>query len=263
MTALATRPTEGVPAQCPPELYGMTREALRAELGASLERTAAELVRLAWVVRLLEERGEDLTDLKLDLVPHLRLIAYGQLSPALVVRYGQSGPLMRAARSLPMPDQERLAKGERITMAVQRPDGSFDQQMADPALMSPRQIAQVFAAGRVRSIEEQILVLRDRPDRPAKRKRETVGRITITPVGDGIIVKGTFVPKSDLVEALALMARPDEDDDDDDDEATAARQPVMLNLTPQQYKRLKDAADRGNTKMAPLARRALAAYGLI
>lgn len=239
----------------------MTREELRAELGASLERTATELVRLAWVVRLLEERGEDLTDLKLDLVPYLRLIAYGQLSPALVVRYGQSAPLMRAARSLPMPDQDRLAKGDRVVLAVRKPDGSFDQQMADPALMSPRQVAQVFAAGRIRSVEEQILVLRDRPEKPAKRKRETVGRVTITPVGDGIIVKGTFIPKSDLVEALAIMARPEEDDDDDDDDR--GKRPVMLDLTERQHERLKAAADRGNTKMARLARRALAAYGLI
>jgi hypothetical protein len=258
---LVKRTPEGLAINCPSDLFRMSREELRAELAHSLDRTASELVRLAWIVRLLEERGEDLTDLKLDLVPYLRLIAYGQLSPGLVVRYGHSGALMKVARSLPMPDQDRLARGERVPMVVRKPDGGFDQQMADPALMSPRQIAQVFAAGRVRSTEEQILVLRDQPAKPAKRKKETVGRITITPVGDGIIVKGTFIPKSDLVEALAMMARPDESDDEPDD--SPGRKPVVVQLTEQQHARLKDAADRGSTKMATLARRALAAYDLI
>lgn len=254
------RIVEAQPHACPPDLYRMSREELRRELLLSVTRTAAELVRLSWVVRLLEERGEDLTDLRLALVPTLRLIAHGQLIPEIVVRYGHSSRLLGIARSLPIPDQKRLAEGERVPMAVQRPDGSFDQQMADPAIMSGRQINQVFAAGRIRSVEEQVLLLHDRPRKPARSRRESVGRITA--VSDGLIVKGTFIPKADVIAALALMAQPAQDDDEDDADSPS-RRPVMVYLTDAQHERLQQAAHRGGTKMAKLVRRALVAYGLI
>jgi hypothetical protein len=257
MTTLR-RATES--AGCPAELFKMGRDELRKALAESLARTAAELIRLAWIVRLLEERGEDLEDLKLDLLPHLRLIAHGQLSPELVVRYGQSPAVMRAARGLPMPDQERLARGERLPLAVLRPDGSLDHQLADPAFLTPAQARRVFAPGRIRSLEEQAILLRDAPPpRPTRRPR-AVGRMRVTPVGDGIIVAGQFIPKADLVAALSLMADPEARDDEDDD---GGRRVVALNLTDGQYARLKAAADAGETKMATLSRRALAAYGLI
>lgn len=260
---VARRPNDAAPAACPPELYSLSREQLREALAESLGRTAIELVRLAWIVRLLEERGEDLTDLKLDLIPTLRLIAYGQLSPELVVRHGHSGPMMRVARGLPLPDQERLARGERVPMAILMPNGTIDQQMADPALMTADQVRQVFAVGRMRSVEEQVLLLRDRPQRKPKRKAQAVGRVTVTPVGDGIIVEGRFIPKADLVAALALMADPEAREQDDDDEESDGRKVLAIHLTEPQHARMKAAAERGDTKMATLARRALAAYGLI
>lgn len=262
MTTIARRATDRPPAACPPDLFEMSREQLRDAMAESLGRTAAELVRLAWIVRLLEERGEDLTDLKLDLVPYLRLIAYGQLSPELVVRYGHSSGIMKVARGLPLPDQDCLARGDRVPMAILRPDGSTDQQMADPSLMTTEQIRQVFALGRIRSIEEQVLILRDRPARKPKRRPQSVGRVHVTTVGDGIIVEGRFIPKADVVGALAMMANPETREQDDEDEDDS-RKALVVYLLESQHERLKQAADKGKTKMATLVRRALAAYGLI
>jgi hypothetical protein len=261
MTTLR-RATE--PAGCPPELAKMGPEDLRKALAKSLARTASELIRLAWIVRLLEEQGEDLDDLKLDLLPYLRLIAHGQLCPELLVRYGQSSALMRAARGLPMPDQERLATGESLPLAVLRPDGNLDCQLVDPALLTPAQARLVFAPGRIRPVDEQAILLRNPPPSRARPKSQVVGRARVGPFRDGIIAGGHFIPKADLVAALAAMAVPaPPEGPDDDDHDRRGKRVVALNLTDAQYARLKAAADAGDTKMASLLRRALAAYGLI
>jgi hypothetical protein len=257
MTTLR-RATES--AGCPPELLEMGREDLRKALAESLARTASELIRLAWIVRLLEERGEDLEDLKLDLLPHLRLIAYGQLSPELVVRYGQSPAVMRAARGLPMPDQERLAGGEPLPMAFLRADGTADCVMVDPARLTAAQVRRVLSSGRIRSFAEQVILLRDPPPSKPRPKSQVVGRARVGPSRDGIIAGGHFIPKADLVAALAVMAGAEAPADEDDD---GGKRVVALNLTEAQHERLKAAADAGHTKMARLIRRALAAYGLI
>jgi hypothetical protein len=74
----------------PDDLSVLSTVELRQELIKSLGITADNLVRLAWIVRLLEEKGEDLSDLKLGLLTHLRKIAYGQVLPELVVRFASS-----------------------------------------------------------------------------------------------------------------------------------------------------------------------------
>src|SRR5271157_1277362 len=102
------------------ELARLETIQLRQELTQSLHVTAAHLRRLAIIVRLLEERGEDLTDLRIGLLPYLRQIALGQILPEVIVRFAESPWMIRLVGSLPLPDQKRLSDGDRVTLVVPR-----------------------------------------------------------------------------------------------------------------------------------------------
>lgn len=226
---------------------------LRAELSRALERTAAHLMRLALIVRVLEERGEDLSDLRLGLLPYLRQIAYGRILPEVVVRFAESPALVRTIAALPPPDQRRLAAGEPVPLVVAR-EGGHDIRMADPLRMTAAQIHQVFRHGRICDESEQLLTLEGRGRKPARR---SVGRILVDRRQKGLVVGRVFLTVVQVVEALALLAETDEDADDD-----SYSSPVVTHLTVGQHDALKAAALRGRTTVTRLVRRALAAYGL-
>lgn len=88
-------------------------EELREELGKLLGFTADNLLRLAIIVNELETRGEDLSELKLGLLPLLRKIAAGELLPELVAMYaGRPKLLGIIATKLSRQDQMRAVAGE-------------------------------------------------------------------------------------------------------------------------------------------------------
>lgn len=68
------------------ELALKTVEELRAEVKRLLGITAENLVKLAAVVRELENRGEDISQLRLSILPNLRAIAGGKILPEVVVK---------------------------------------------------------------------------------------------------------------------------------------------------------------------------------
>jgi hypothetical protein len=86
---------------------------LKAELARLLGFTAENLLRLAVVVAELESRGEDLSDLKIGLLPLLRSIAAGTLLPEVVVRFAGQPRALKAVGALPLDEQRRFASGER------------------------------------------------------------------------------------------------------------------------------------------------------
>lgn len=261
--ALARRP-ESVPAGMEGQaraLAEMTTEQLRGELARSLELTAAHLVRLALIVRTLEDRGEDLAGLRIHMLPYLRQIAYGQVLPEIVVRFAESPLLIRSISTLPIPDQRSIAEGRPVPMAIRKDDGSVDHRLVDPAYLRREQVAQVFARDRIRPIEEQIVLLEAR-GKPREPKPATKGG-AVRPDRErgGIVVGRTFVPLSDVVSALAELREAADVDVDAGEEGT--RKVVPVYLTERQHDRLAQLALDGRTKMAPLVRRALVAYGLI
>jgi len=246
----------GLAMDCPTDLSTLTSNQLRTELTASLARTVAEFRRLAWIVRLLEERGEDLTDLRLSLLPYLRKIAYGQLLPEIMIRFSQSPGVMRVVASLPMPDQEKLANGERIPMAIRTPDGKLDKRLVDPLGLRADQLSLVFTSNSIRPIEDQMARL-ETPTKPPRQKTLTmIGRMRPDEKLGGAWVGRTFIPKADMVRVLALLAGPDNDDD-------SGRHQIAITLNDAQHERLDKAARDGATKMSRLIQRSMRATGLI
>ncbi len=91
----------------------MTVQALKDELARLLGFSAENLLRLAIVVRELESRGEDLSGLKIGLLPVLRDIAAGLLLPEIVVRYAGEPWAIRKLTGTPLEEQRQIADGTR------------------------------------------------------------------------------------------------------------------------------------------------------
>lgn len=226
---------------------------LRTELADALGATAAQLARLACIVRLLEDRGEDLSTIRLGpMLTYLRRIAHGQLLPEVVVRFSSARLAMGKVSALALPDQRRLADGGGVELVVRRENG-FDRRMADPAALSGAQLHQVFADGKIRSESEQIVYLegRERESRPLPQ----VGKARADRARGGLLVGRIFVSQGDILAALSQLR--------DDESSGPEEQKLVVNLNEVEHRRIKVAAARGNTSMSDLARNALRAAGLI
>lgn len=87
---------------------------LKKELADLLGFTASNLVRLAVVVKELEQRGEDLSGIKLGLLPILRQIASGKLLPEIVVMYAGQAALIKKISTMPLEEQKQVVSKQRI-----------------------------------------------------------------------------------------------------------------------------------------------------
>lgn len=240
------------------ELDRLTTEALRKELASALQLTADSLLHTALIVRTLEERGEDLSELKIGLLPYLRQIAYGQVAPEVIVRFAQSPQLIRLISTLPAPDQMRLGAGDPVQIVVRREDGGADHRMIDPLLLTRDQVHLVFTAGRIRPLEEQATILDDRPVR--KTSTRTIGKIKVDAKRGVLKIGYTKITPDEARAALAELSVGEMEIDESQDDGAKM---LAVKLTEDQHRRLKmHAAERG-IPMNVLALRALHAAGLI
>jgi len=228
---------------------------LREELAKSLHVTAAHLRRLAVIVRLLEERGEELADLRIGLLPYLRQIAYGQVLPEVIIRFAESPWLVRLIGGLPLPDQKRLSDGERVKLSVRREDG-FEHRLVDPLSMTRDQVLLAFSRDRLRTEEEQILILEER--KPARPDAKPKGKIQVDRKAGGIRVGKILASPADLLAAIAEL-RDDAVDEAEEDRPKA----VPIHLSEAEHTRLKTRSAERGVAMATLIRRAIRAAGLI
>lgn len=192
------------------DLSGLATEELRQQLAEALRITALDFVRLAMIVTELESRGEDLETLKIGILHHLRKIACGQLLPDVVVRFYLMPVLISAIGNLPIPDQQRLASGELVQVAIQTPNGDLTHRLADPLEMTQAQRKQVFAKDHIRNLAEQRNFLDQQQTiqgTASKRTPEHIGQLRIDPERRGVVVARTFVSLSDLEAAVRVLKR--------------------------------------------------------
>jgi hypothetical protein len=239
------------------EIAALSTEELRAELAQGLRLTAQYLLRLALIVRTLEERGEDLSELRVGLIGYLRKIAYGQVLPEVVVRFAEYPLLIRRISALPLPEQQRLAEGEPIKVFLRRDDGEIDHRLADPLKLTSGQVIQVFAADHVRDQQEQLLLLEDRRNRPAKKQGRVSSRVRADRERGGILVGRAFVAAADALAALADL-HPEIGPLDGEDGPT-----VPVRLSTEVHHRLKVLAAQQGRSMGELIRWAMRAVGLL
>ena len=234
----------------------LDNESLRKQLSEALKLTAQSLLRLAAIIRTLEERGEDLSGLRIGLLPYLRQIAYGQVLPETVIRYAESPMLVQAISRLPLPDQRRLATGEAVPFALRKGDGSVDHRLVDPLLLRREQVNLIFVRDHIRTVEEQIAVLEARPQADAATVPASRAKVQADRKRGGIQIGRVFAPANEVTTALAELVGPDSDETD----RTAT---VNLKLTEEEHRRLKTRSAEIDVPMGTLVRRALRANGLI
>lgn len=249
--------TDLIPVSILTELASLTSEQLREQLTVSLNVTAQQLLRMAAIVRILEERGEDLTEFRGALPSYLRRIAYGQMLAEVVVRFADSQSLVKRISQLPLPDQRRLAAGEPVEVAVLTEHGT-DKRLVDPMSLRGPLLAQVFAADHIRPLPEQVIILEARrlsPPKPARPKRSHVR-------GDrelgGIFVGRAFARQEEVLDALAQLKPPPEPDD-----GSGGSVPITVHISAADHRAMKVRAAQSGCTLQDLYRRALAAAGLV
>lgn len=180
----------------------LSDDELLAELSRQLTLSAAHLHAAAALYLVAEERGmgERIDALRLGILRHVRKIAYGQLLADAVIRFGVDEPLLRRVSGLPLPDQRRLADGERVKLAVREQDGTYTHVLREPLHMTPSERALVFERDRLRPLEAQVVMLQ-RGRREDAAPPETIGRFRVDPYM-GLIVKGVLVSWEDMEAAL-------------------------------------------------------------
>lgn len=135
-------------AQLRSDLENESTDALKKLLSDLLGLTADNLLRLAVVVNILEERGEDMSALKGGFLDILRKIASGQLLPDLVVLFaGEPAKIVRASK-MPIPEQRKILNGKTTI-----PDKKPNQHR--PNIYEPRPIANIIEHGTPREIGER------------------------------------------------------------------------------------------------------------
>ena len=248
-------------------LRAASTEDLRGQLAVMIEAlakhmadAAATYVRLATLVQILDERGEDLSDLRFSLIPWLRKVAAGQLAPQTIVRFGDRPLLFRQVSLLPIAEQERLAKGEPVKLVVWREGGAgCDVRMMDPMHMRPEQIRQVFGDGALREDAEQIALLERRRAMPAPKQIQQAKRVRADRTRGGILVGRQFAPVGEVLAALVELRGGDPLIEGDGEDAS----PMMIPMTATEHQRIKVLAARSGCPMTALVRRAMLAHGLL
>ncbi|EGL6022655.1 hypothetical protein IQ948_004837 [Salmonella enterica] len=142
---------------------------LKNELSRGLEITSRHLVYLAKIWRELENRGEDLSDIRHGMLSYLPLIANEQVEPGLVVNYAGQKTLLAALTSLPIEVQRQISETGYVDMASD--DGRVVQVQV--SRLRAADVYRVFdmQAQRVRPVAEQ-----------AKLIMETARRRPLPPV---------------------------------------------------------------------------------
>jgi hypothetical protein len=232
----------------------LTTKELKQELAVAFQLTASNLLRMANIIRELESRGEDLSDLRMGLVGYLRMIAHGQLAASAVIRFAGRPALLNAISNLPLTDQEKLSAGERIELAVFQ-NGKVTSRLVDAYDLAADQVKQVFERGAIRTVAQQVPLLESKANAARLPKKEREGKVTVDRRRKGLVLNRTFFAVADIVDRLADL-RGEEDGGLLDAKCT-------VTLTEEQHTTLKRVAADRNMKVSDLARRALFAYGVV
>jgi len=184
----------------------LSSDELRDMLIGLLGLTAETMMRMAAIVRVLEDRGIDVADMvPKNMLPTLRGIAYGTILPNVYVRFSGTREMLRLVQTLPAPDQKYLADGGMVELVVWDEAGKPTKRKADPLLMTKDQTRQVFGHGVIRDEAAQLLIL-DQQRSESKRNRPTaVGPLAIDADRDGVVHKGVFLSRELLVTALKAL----------------------------------------------------------
>lgn len=186
------------------EFKVMSEIQLRDYLAQRMRLTAVTLIEMALAIREFDERGIDLSGLRLSLLIYLRRIAYGQTLPEVVATLVGRRDLLQRIAFLPLPDQARCVQEEGLAVAAEiLPDGTVDVRRRRVIDLEPWEVRQVFGPNGIRNEFEQAawrkgLSLRALPEK-VERPTYVIEKKTL------IVNRPTRLTKRDLTNILAAM----------------------------------------------------------
>jgi len=151
-------------------IESLSNDEIKSQIRQLLDRSAETFKELAARMRLLKDRGVDLSDLRTGLGIWIERIAYGQIRAEVVAAFQVSIFLLNQIARLPVPDQDRLLPSDATVEVAIRQGESFTTLRMKPIALTKAQRYQVFAPDHLRSVEEQVVYLRSQII-PVKPKR--------------------------------------------------------------------------------------------
>ena len=152
------------------QIQKASTDELKRHLAGSLEITAKHMMYMATIWRELEDRGEDLSDLRHGLAAYLPLIAHNRIDAHLVIKYAGQKTLLAALSSLPIEEQRRVAETGRVP--VVRIEGDTPTEVQTPLTqLAAADVNLVFSEDKVRTPSEQAALLERRQSKVGGKKR--------------------------------------------------------------------------------------------
>ncbi|MEI8194742.1 MAG: hypothetical protein WCI73_02415 [Phycisphaerae bacterium] len=185
-------------------LKEMSETELRSYLAQRLQFTADNLLEMALVIREFDQRGIDLSDLRLALLVYLRRIAYGQTLPQVVALLAGRRDLLQRVAFLPLPEQERCMGEKGLTVVTgELAQGEYDTRQRQLLDLESWEVRQLFGPDGIRNEFQQAVWLKGQAVRAALPKLE---RPTYVIEKNTLIVnRPTRLTKRDLHKILAAM----------------------------------------------------------
>jgi hypothetical protein len=187
------------------QLREMSEPELRSFLAQRLRFTADNLMEMGMVIREFDQRGIDLSDLRLSLLVYLRRIAYGQTLPEVVALLAGRRDLLQRVAVLPLPEQQRcLDEKGLLVVTGELAGGDFDTRQRQLLDLEPWEVHQVFGPNGIRNEFQQAAWLKGRSVRAAQQP--AIERPTYVIEKNALIVnRPTRLTKRDLSRILAAM----------------------------------------------------------
>ena len=199
----------------------LSREAIKtmttADLKTAMMKTFAvtakyiELMADIWME--LENRGEDLSDLRSGMTAYLPMVASKRVHPEAVIRFAGQQLLLQEIAMLPLDEQRSLTEGEKIQFVTMSATGVISTDFVDLSSLHVRHFRQVFNMGRIRTPKEQEQFLREQnKNRTTKRKERKIRskKVVYDKNSDAIVCGGVKILVSDIMKALEGIERPGE-----------------------------------------------------
>lgn len=229
------------------ELASLPTIRIREMLAEAFQQTIEGIQRTAVLIAELDRRNEDI-GCAIPMLQYLRSIAAGQLLAAIVFRFLDHPQVLRVAMRIPIEDQQKLADGGLVPLAVKQETGGWTHRMVDPATLRFDELSQVFGDTGIRPESAQI----------AYRESLVVKSKTVKLIskGDNFKIGGKTFPKGEVVKAITDNC----DNDNTDDPKTAV---VTCKLTDKEHIALKRRAADAKSSVPDMVRRALKLSQLI
>lgn len=175
---------------------------LRKIMRDGCQRITEAVESVAMALKILDERGEDVSEFPIGLLTTLRRIYSGQMLPGVFANF--QGVMLKKVSALPIPEQKAILTRDRVLLVVPREAGKFDNRQVAPNELIGAQREQVFANDHLRSESEQIIWLEAKAMKQRSVKAKT-DEIYANKRKQCLVVNGVEISRDDLLRYLAQM----------------------------------------------------------